>query len=489
MTFRRRHIGIFALLLIACASLSAATPAKAQATYAVTGVAQDDTLNVRQEPTTKSAIVSQLLPGQKGIRLTGRQSQNGPTEWVEIDAGNVKGWVNRKYLQAVAATRSVEPAPQTGEATGGEAVTGKRIALVIGNGHYGAGITPLANAANDGADLATALRSTGFNVIEVIDADLNRTRQALEQFANEASGAEIAMFFFAGHGMQINNENYLLPVSARIEQVEDVLSQTISLSQVMEAFKAAGPALSILVLDACRNNPATETVAQDARSRGLKGIRTKQGLARRSGLPGMMVVYSTDPDNVASDGNGRNSPFTAALLDKLHEPEVEVRLMFGGVRDEVVSETGGKQTPFVEEAILGRFFFKPPPEIRRELFFGNWAHEHFTLKVDAATVNFVRPPYMEAPPEILSKAACGDVYERTYAMMPIAKMKDELDNPRIEEWAKKNVDGKTVRYMRVVCAYRTNRYYFFLANGRDMLATRFSEQDWLMFEGVYKEPE
>jgi caspase domain-containing protein/SH3 domain-containing protein len=478
---------LLALALLTVGAYAQGSPAE---TYAVTGVAADDVLNVREKPTVKSSIVQQLRPKQSGVRLTGRDRRNGRTRWVELDFGAYKGWVNGKFLRKESrAAATASKVPETDLSTGGEAVLGKRVALVIGNGSYRGGVTRLDNAPNDGRDLAQALRATGFSVIEYIDAGLAQTRQALQQFKTEARGAEIALFFFAGHGMQINGENFLLPVSAQIGRVEDVRSQTFSLSDVMEAFKEAAPSLSILVLDACRNNPATDVIAANARSRGLTGIRTRQGLARRSGLPGMMVVYSTDPDNVASDGLGRNSPFSAALLEGLQEPELEVRLMFGNVREAVVQETSGKQTPFVEEAILGRFFFKPPPEIRRELFFGNWAHEHWTLKIDTNVVSFLKPPYLGEKPDVLSQATCGGVYERTYALMPIASMKNELQNARIEKWARESVDGKSVPFMRVVCSYRTNRYYFFLANGRNMLATRFSEQDWVMLEGVYKEPE
>jgi len=483
---------LISILLMALALLAGGANAQAGPgeTYAVTGVAADDVLNVRENPTVKSSIVQQLRPNETGVRRTGREQRNGRTTWVELDFGGYKGWVNGKFLRKEsAAAAAAGKAPEADLSTGGEAVLGKRVALVIGNGSYRGGITRLDNAPNDGRDLAAALRATGFSVIEYIDADLVQTRQALQQFKTEARGAEIAMFFFAGHGMQINGENFLLPVSARIGRLEDVRAHTFSLSEVMDAFKEAAPSLSILVLDACRNNPATDVVAADARSRGLSGIRTKQGLARRSGLPGMMVVYSTDPDNVASDGLGRNSPFSAALLEGLEEPELEVRLMFGNVREAVVRETNGKQTPFVEEAILGRFFFKPPPEVRRELFFGNWSHEHWTLKIDTNVVSFLKPPYLGEKPDVLSQETCDGVYERTYALMPIASIKDELQNPRIEKWARESVDGKSVPFMRVVCSYGTNRYYFFLANGRNMLATRFSEQDWVMLEGVYKEPE
>ncbi len=478
------------LLLLIGGALACATAVSAQTqTYQVTGVAADDVLNVRSKPTTRSAVVGTLQPGASGIRLIGQPKQNGRTQWQRIQHRKAIGWVNQRFLQRSeqAATVPSDNAAQPTLATSSQvaAKLKKRVALVIGNGKYRHGVTPLANAGNDGRDIAQSLKRLGFDVIQIIDADLKASKAALRTFSQRAEGAEIALFFFAGHGIQVNGENYLLPTSVNLQQPEDVLLQAISLSDVMAAFAEAKPALAIVVLDACRNNPATGTLEDNARSRGITSIKIGKGLAKRSGLPGMMIVYSTDPDNVAGDGIGRNSPFTKAMLAKMTEPEVEVRLMFGAVREAVVKATNGQQTPWMEEAVLGRFYFTPPPEIRTALFHGRWFAEHWTLEVDAKRVKLQKAFAPET--EIFTAAKCGSVFKRTYATLKVDRIRQELGNPRIAEWAKRLKNTKTVRVMKIVCHYGANLYYFLLGNDTQMLVARFSEQDWLMFEGFDKD--
>ncbi|MEM7748638.1 MAG: caspase family protein [Pseudomonadota bacterium] len=478
------------VVLLIIAAFAGACAAVAQApTFQVTGVEANDVLNVRSKPTTRSTVVGTLAPGTAGIRLIGQPKKNGRTLWQRIQHGKIVGWVNQRFLQRseiaarTAATKTDQPTLTTSSKVA--AKLKKRVALVIGNGKYRHGVTPLANAGNDGRDIAQSLKRLGFDVIQIIDADLKASKAALRTFSQRAEGAEIALFFFAGHGIQVNGENYLLPTSVNLEQPEDVLLQAVSLSDVMAAFAEAKPALAIVVLDACRNNPATGTLEENARSRGITSIKIGKGLAKRSGLPGMMIVYSTDPDNVAADGIGRNSPFTKAMLTKMTEPEVEVRLMFGAVREAVVKATDGQQTPWMEEAVLGRFYFTPPPEIRTSLFHGRWFAEHWTLEVDAKRVKLQKAFAPET--EIFTAAKCGRVFKRTYATLKVDRIRQELGNPRIAEWARRLKDTKTVRVMKIVCHYGANLYYFLLGNDTQMLVARFSEQDWVMFEGFDKD--
>ena len=161
--------------------------------------------------------------------------------------------------------------------------------------------------------------------------------------------------------------------------------------------------------------------------------------------------------------------------------------MFGAVREAVVKQTRGRQTPWMEEAVLGRFFFKPPPEIRTSLFHGIWQAEHWTLDVNANRVQMLRAFAAEKNPKILSKAACGDVFERTYTTLKVERIRQELGNPRIEKWARRLSDTKTLRVMKIVCAYGANLYYFLIGKDTNMLVTRFSEQDWLMLEEFDKD--
>ncbi|MEE8272391.1 MAG: caspase family protein, partial [Alphaproteobacteria bacterium] len=235
-----------------------------------------------------------------------------------------------------------------------------RVALVVGNGNYSLrdDIPALPNAPNDGRAVAAALDGLGFDVITVIDADRATFEQALRDFGRRSIGAEIALFFYAGHGLQVDRENYLLPVSADIETQRDLEYEAVSLSQVKREMEYAGADLGVMILDACRNNPLSRSLARRSMALG-RSVATDAGLAPVQGARGMLIAYATDPDNVALDGEGRNSPFTTALVEHIGDPDLDVRVMFGRVRGMVVDMTDGAQTPWVEEAVIGEFRFNP----------------------------------------------------------------------------------------------------------------------------------
>ena len=227
------------------------------------------------------------------------------------------------------------------------AQAGKRVALLIGNGAYQNPELELANPVNDVDALGAALTRVGFDVI----ASRNSTRAdmlaALDRFGSDAAGAEMALVFYAGHGVQVASENYLIGVELSALSADAVVGSSVTLSEIRAAVETARADLSIIVLDACRNNPLIET-----------GI-TKVGLAQSSGTVGTLIAYSTDPGNVALDGRGRNSTFTEAMLEHIDTPGIDVRIMFGRVRQEVVRETRGLQIPWVEESVLGEHYLVP----------------------------------------------------------------------------------------------------------------------------------
>jgi hypothetical protein len=189
------------------------------------------------------------------------------------------------------------------------AFAGVRLALVLGNGKYEA-VPALDNPSNDAADLAQALRGVGFEVIEQRDATRDAMAKAVREFSERLRGADVALFFYAGHGLQMNGENYLLPVDAKIESPADVRFNTINLSDIQQEMESGGSGrANIIILDACRNNPFAEKLASSGRAILTRGL----GRIDATG-EGSLIVYSTQPNNVALDGAGRNSPFTAALL-------------------------------------------------------------------------------------------------------------------------------------------------------------------------------
>ena len=192
-------------------------------------------------------------------------------------------------------------------ALAGPAWAGERVALLIGNARYADPAFELRNPAQDASALAAALAPLGFRTEVVTDPDRAEAEAALARFAEDAAGAEVALFFFAGHGVQAGGENRLLTAGLAGLSAAAIERESLTLDQVRAALAAAKPELGLIVLDACRNNPLAA------------GGLAPRGLARAQGGSGLLIAYATDPGNVAYDGTGANSVFTAALL---REPRV-----------------------------------------------------------------------------------------------------------------------------------------------------------------------
>lgn len=227
----------------------------------------------------------------------------------------------------------------------------RRVALVIGNSSY-RNAPALPNTVNDARDMVAALRGVGFEVVDGIDLDKRGMDGALTRFARLAQDADAAMFYFAGHGFQFNGENYLVPVEARIEDEIGVQYETTRLADVVTALNFA-KGVKIMVLDACRNNPFVGLLAKRQLTRGFV---VGTGLAPVQRAQGMVIAYATQANDVAADGAGRNSPFTAALVREIGQPGLEVAALFRRVQKSVYDETQGKQTPELSLSLLGDFY-------------------------------------------------------------------------------------------------------------------------------------
>ncbi|MBL8588151.1 MAG: caspase family protein [Methylobacteriaceae bacterium] len=217
----------------------------------------------------------------------------------------------------------------------------RRVALVIGNSSYKK-VAALPNPGNDASDVAAVLRGLDFDVINVIDADQIGFNRALGEFSRKAIDADAALFFYAGHGVQLRGQNYLLPVDADAKDEVSAEFEFVALERVRQALDRAAPsAVRILILDACRDNPLARTAAL------TRGVQATRGLARidLETVGGMIVVYATQANQVAQDGTERNSPFTSALLARLKEPGLEVGALFRRVTNDVRQKTQGKQIP------------------------------------------------------------------------------------------------------------------------------------------------
>jgi hypothetical protein len=227
----------------------------------------------------------------------------------------------------------------------------KRVALVIGNGAY-VNTPALTNPVNDAEDMAAALQRVGFTVQVERDLTKRGMEGALARFARTAEDADAALFFYAGHGIQYRGTNFLMPVDARLEDDISINYELLRIDEVLFGLERAR-GVKLLVLDACRNNPLLDRLLRRGATRGAELTR---GLARIDTARGMVVAYSTQPDQVAVDGTGRNSPFTGALVKYIDEPGLEVGSLFRRVAIEVDRATGGRQLPELSITLRGEFY-------------------------------------------------------------------------------------------------------------------------------------
>lgn len=247
-------------------------------------------------------------------------------------------WLAGLLVIGLTVAASVSSAQQT---------TPRRVALVIANSTY-SNASKLPNPPNDAKLVAGALQRAGFQTVELKgDASLATFRQALRDFRAKADRAQVALIYYAGHGIEGNGKNWLIPTDAVLATERDLEYEAVSLDLVLDAVKGAD--LRIVILDACRNNPFGRSwgVGTRAVTRGLSGIDVDD----------VLVIYAAAPGQTASDGTGTNSPFATAFAKRVPEAGVPIQLLGGMVRDDVLRETGSAQRPFISASITGTPFY------------------------------------------------------------------------------------------------------------------------------------
>ncbi|MBB4176024.1 caspase family protein [Sulfitobacter noctilucicola] len=225
----------------------------------------------------------------------------------------------------------------------------KRVALIIGNSDYDL-ISRLDNPGNDASDMTVALEGLGFEVYLGLDVTADEMSGLAAKFATAIETADVALFYYAGHGFQVGGQNYLVPTDAKIEQAADVTEQTIKLNDILNQMEQA-PGIKFVFLDACRNDPFEGTLAS-----------VSEGLARVGNAADFMISFATQPDNVAYDGTGRNSFFTEALLSYIYTPGLDISDLMISVRKDVLAATGGRQIPWENSSLTRQFRFDPRPD-------------------------------------------------------------------------------------------------------------------------------
>ena len=233
-------------------------------------------------------------------------------------------------------------------ALAGQAWADKRVALVIGNSNY-RNVPQLPNPINDANAIALLFKNAGFEVVETRrDVGIGEMRRAVRDFSAVAGSADIAVMFYAGHGIEFAGSNYLIPIDATLESDIDVADETVSLDRILTVLEPA-KRLRLVILDACRDNPFIRTMKRTMARRSIG-----RGLAEvEPTTSDTLIAFAAKGGSTAADGEGDHSPFTAALLRHIALPGLDVRLAFGRVRDEVLKVTRNKQEPFVYGSLGG----------------------------------------------------------------------------------------------------------------------------------------
>ena len=262
----------------------------------------------------------------------------------------------------------------------------RRIALVIGNGAYNR--AALRNPVNDAKAMTKALTAAGFAVEQHLDVDLKQMNKAIRGFASKVTKGDVALFFYAGHGSEVNKKNYLIPVQEDIEGSEEIASGSAEADSILAKIQSANPDLTIFVLDACRSNPYAAT-------RGASG-----GLVAMEGARGALIAFSTAPGSTASDGADEHSPYVKHLVRAMALQDVPMEQMFKEVRRAVVEETRGAQTPWEHSSVIGEFYVLDDAKlIQREMLSIDMAgEEQFYSAYDSEIRKSLREriaPYME----------------------------------------------------------------------------------------------
>jgi uncharacterized caspase-like protein len=234
----------------------------------------------------------------------------------------------------------------------------RRVALVVGNSAYH--YTPtLENPKNDATDVASSLRRLGFQVIEGLDLDKAAFDGKIREFTAALHGAEVGVLFYAGHGLQVSGHNYLVPIDAQLTTAAALDVEMVGLDVIHQMLEREAQT-SLLFFDACRNNPLSRNLA---RALGTRSPEVGRGLAPVENGVGTLISFSTQPGNVALDGEGRNSPYSGALLKQLNKSSEDVNAMLIAVRNEVMKETGHRQIPWENSALTNRFYFNPTAQV------------------------------------------------------------------------------------------------------------------------------
>ena len=331
----------------------------------------------------------------------------------------------------------------------------RRTALIIGNGGYSS--SPLKNAVNDAADIASNLQRLGFSVILKKNVSHQEMEDAILEFGEQLKKGGVGLFFYVGHGVQKDSRNYLIPIGARINKDTDIKFQAVDAEMVLAEMGNAGNNLNIVILDACRDNPFS------------KSFRTaSRGLAIISDAPrGTFITYSTSPGKVAADGSGRNSPYTESLIKYINTKGLPIEEVFKEVRKDLGKKTGGQQIPWELSSLEGQFYFSPGKSVKSdtaakdELDDENQKLEAEQSRLEKEKAAFARQKALDEKRQQIAEEKERLVAEKakTMAPRPSASSSSTIEIKR---------DGRFIAYSNgTVLDTRTNLMWAAKDNGSD----------------------
>jgi Caspase domain len=301
--------------------------------------------NIKNEATQNAKVELPQFPAERQIQYIDRKSIISNCE------GLAQGWVKipstfpefyEAELQELGLTTAQTNPSQPILANTDTAQ--KRIALVIGNSTYIS--KPLKNPVNDADDMTAFLKGAGFKVIEIKNADIFQLRSSIKNFEENLSAYDVGLIYYSGHGIEFKGSNYLIPVDAQLRNEQDIPRQGYDISSILAKMSKANKKTTIFILDACRNNPVFSQYRSAA-----------DGLTQMAAPSGAIIAFSAAPGQVASDGNGRNSPYTAALLTKARVPNKKIEDILKETSQKVSDDTGGRQIPWYNSSLVGDFYF------------------------------------------------------------------------------------------------------------------------------------
>lgn len=309
----------------------------------------NQTLNIREGPGVHFPLLRKPL--QRGDQVT--VIEQGEDNWwkVKVNSTDEIGWVSSLWLRTRLAEmpvlKPVASAKPQIPLEIAQTLGQQRTALVIGNSDYVS--SPLKNPVNDARSMAETLTQLGFDVSVQLNATQQQMEKAIDQFGRKLiNGSHVALFYYAGHGVQVDGENYLIPTGAVINRQSDVRYKAVNIGQVLGAMGDAADNLNIVILDACRDNPLPRSFRS-----------TSRGLAKVGGPKGTIIGFATSPGSVAADGEGDNGIYTKHLIQNMQQSGLTIEQVFKKVLQGVNQETNGKQIPWTESSFTGDFSFRP----------------------------------------------------------------------------------------------------------------------------------